>query len=156
MADLPDTLVFATLPSAQRCAGGHYRQAGSMPASTHMMPSSFWCCYSSVLSLFFNHKPDVYRHVRSGSPPPMPCIRLVGASVSEPHTNGVAGACWRCVYLSYVKEAPGVRIRHAQRRRPANNHTRRAHCGTRPRPTSRPTVVVDVGRDTAANTRYQS
>ena len=41
MADLPDTLVFATLPSTQRCAGGHYRQAGSMSASTHMMPSSF-------------------------------------------------------------------------------------------------------------------
>ena len=56
-------------------------------------------------------------------------------------------------YLSYVKEAPGVRIRHARRRRPANNHTRRAHCGT---PTSRPAVVVEVGRDTAANTRYQS
>ena len=43
MVDLPDTLVFATLPSTQRCASGHYRQAGSMSASTHMMPSSFSC-----------------------------------------------------------------------------------------------------------------
>ena len=35
-------------------------------------------CYSSVLSLFFSTETQrVYRHVRSGSPPPMPCIRLV-------------------------------------------------------------------------------
>ena len=62
----------------------------------------------------------------------MPCIRLV-------------------IYLSYVKEAPGVRIRHARRRRPANTYTHiyavRACCGAGPRPTSRPTVV-DVGRET--------
>ena len=78
--------------------------------------------------------------------PTMRCIRLViiGASVSEPHTNGVAGAEMRnifgasvsepytngvagaemrilYIYLSYVKEAPGVQIRHV-RRRHANTH----------------------------------
>ena len=80
MADLPDTLVFSTLPSTQRCAGGHYRQTGSMSASTHMMPSSF---SSIVLTwLLFYHcssitSTETQRHVRSGSPPQCPAFRLV-------------------------------------------------------------------------------
>ena len=62
------------------------------------------------------------------------------ASVSEPHTYGVAGAEMRNIFLSYVKEAPGVQIRHARRRRPANtivSYAARACCGT-----GRPTVDV--------------
>ena len=76
MADLPDTFVFATLPSTQRCAGGHYRQAGSVSAITHMMPSSFssivltWLLFISTTIVTSALRRNV--HVRSGSPPPPP------------------------------------------------------------------------------------
>ena len=59
---------------------GHYRQAGSMSASTHMMPSSF---SSIVLTwLLFYHcssitSTETQFHVRSGSPPQCPAFRLV-------------------------------------------------------------------------------
>ena len=75
MAYLPDTLVFATLPSTQRCAGWHYRQAGSVSASTHMMPSSFssivltWLLFTVLSSLLQSQALRHNVHVRSGSPP---------------------------------------------------------------------------------------
>ena len=72
MAELPDTLVFATLPSAQRCAGGHYRQAGSMSASTHMMPSSFLCCYSTIVLQSQTLRRNVYIGMFAQACPPPP------------------------------------------------------------------------------------
>ena len=74
---MPDTLVFATLPSTQRCTGGHYRQAGSMSASTHMMPSSIslilltWLLFISIIIVLQSQalrRKRVYRHVQLGSP----------------------------------------------------------------------------------------
>ena len=80
--------------------------------------------------------------------------RIVATSVGLAHA--------RPNYGYIVKEAPGVQIRHVRRRHamrhapiPLASYAARACCGTGP--TSRPTVgTVDVGRDTAANTRYQS
>ena len=61
---------------------------------------------------------------------------LIGASLSEPHTNSTSAARVCYMYRTYVKEVPGVQIRHvrrrgadrgygcrhARRRRPANSH----------------------------------
>ena len=83
MADLPDTLVFATLPSTQRCAGGHYSQAGSVSASTHMMPSSFssivltWLLFISTIIVTSITSTETQRTCSLRLAPPMPCIRLV-------------------------------------------------------------------------------
>ena len=59
-------------------AGGHYRQAGSMCASTHMMHSSFssivltWLLFYHCSSITSTETQRVYMHVCSGSPPPPP------------------------------------------------------------------------------------
>ena len=56
------------------------------------------------------------------------------------------------IYLSYVKEAPGVRIRHARRRRPANTIRGVRVLRRRPAP-HQPANRGGCGeRDTAANT----
>ena len=102
MADLPDTLVFATLPSTQRCAGWHYRQAGSVSASTHMMPSSFssivltWLLFISTI-IVYKHRDATCMFAQARPPHALhSSSRLmyvhepqttIGASVSEPHTN---------------------------------------------------------------------
>ena len=58
-------------------------QAGRISASTHMMPSSFssivltWLLFYHCSSITSTETQRVYRHVRSCSPPLMPCIRLV-------------------------------------------------------------------------------
>ena len=117
MADLPDTLVFATLPSTQRCAGRHYRQAGSMSASTHMMPSSFvltWLLFYHCSSITST---ETQRHVRSGSPHQCPAFRLVAASLSEPHINGTSAArvCYMCICITRRMQHIVGRARARQR-----------------------------------------
>ena len=109
MVDLPDTLVFATLPSTQRCAGWHYRQAGSVSASTHMMPSSFssivltWLLFISTIIVTSITSTETQRACSLRLAPPMPCILLViGASLSEPHTNGTSAARVCYIYRTYV------------------------------------------------------
>ena len=83
MADVPDTLVFATLPSTQRCAGWYYRQAGSVSASTHMMPSSFssivltWLLFISTIIVTSITSTVTQRACSLRLAPPMPCIPLV-------------------------------------------------------------------------------
>ena len=73
-----------------------------------------------------------------------------------PHCLAHARPTMCCIrLLSYVKEAPGVRIRHARRAGRPIPYAVRACCGAGPRPTSRPTVV-DVGRETRQPIRATS
>ena len=53
MADLPDILVFATLPSTQRCADGPL-QAGRIYVRQH--PHDAQLFFFDCISMFFNHK----------------------------------------------------------------------------------------------------
>ena len=74
--------------------------------------------------------------------------------ISAPATPLVWGSLTLASITSYVKEAPGVQIRHARRRRPAMpipiaSYAARACCGT-----GRPTV--DVGRETRQPIRATS
>ena len=99
--------------------------------------------------------------------PTMCCIHLVGASVSEPHTYGVAGAEMRNIFIynyyydddiSIVRQRGPGGPNSSRAAAPAGQyHTRavRACCGAGPRPTSRPTVV-DVGRETRQPIRATS
>ena len=80
------------------------------------------------------------------------------ASVSEPHTYGVAGAEMRNIFLSYVKEAPGSKFvtRGGAGRPIPLYHTRRARVAA---PAGQPWMYVRRARETRqpiCNTCYQS
>ena len=98
---------FRYLPSTHRCAGGHYRQAGSMSASTHMMPSSFslivltWLLFYHCSSITSTETHRVYIGMFAQARPPN-TLSLAGQR-AEPGVRAPHRACRACV--------PSVRCR---------------------------------------------
>ena len=112
----------------------------------HMMPSSFssivltWLLFISTIVTSITST-ETQRACSIRLAPPMPCIRLVGASQSEPHTNGTSAArvCYTskrsrgskfatCGCARRPRICGSIRCRHARRRRPANSHVCTSAC----------------------------
>ena len=103
---------------AQLISGGRRRIRPCPPhCLAHARPTM--CCirlvYTRRARIAQLHDAVVHAHAHP-APPGAGRTMIIGASLSEPHTSGTSAARVCYMYRTYVKEVPGVQIRHVWRR----------------------------------------